>query len=370
MNPAVIGLIVIVILVVVGVIIYFSAQEEKTQPIVPPPIVTPKEDEDDEETEEKTPTFDIVNGWIHESKYQKMLKVATDGSLTVTGYSNTDSGAKWSFEKTDKDDQYYIVSSGGSVMPGKVIRITSSVIQTTASKDTTSRVVLNPSGTGYKLSDRTKKNFIKIQGSQILSAKEDDASVFEIEPSQFYISIEKTKPTAVSTVSGYEGNTTMVLSEHEIVCDNGGLSSLQLVKGSDNKYQYDYTCMKGIDTSGDIVSKVNTESDAERGQVRGLVGQSIDCGDKMIKSAQLLYQDLESPGKIAYSYSCIPTPLNTKLCETKTTKPSEISDNIDALTGSDAGLKCPPGKGITKIKYIASNGDADINYEYTCCPPA
>lgn len=369
MSGVVIGLVVLILLIVIGAVIYFSTSEEVVQgaPVAVPDIVIDDEPEADAETEPEEEEFSVVNGWIHESKYQKMLKVANDGNLIVTGYNDNDTAAKWNFEPSERSGFFYIVSSGGSPQPGRVVRITSSVIQTTTSKDATSRLKLNPSGGGYKISDRTRRNYIKIQGSQILSVRdENEASVFDIEPSQFYISLEKTSETNPSEVQGFLGNTTMVLSEHEISCDNGGLASLDLKKEND-KYRYDFKCMKGIDTSGDIVNKVNTETTAAGGQVSALEGQVIDCGDKMIKSAQLLYQDLEGEGKIAYSYSCLPTPLDTTKCETKSTQPSAVSDNVDALIG--ANVSCPTGKAITQVKYIKDDNN-DIRYEYKCCPPA
>lgn len=366
MSGVVIGLVVLILLVVIGAVIYFSTSEEVVQEVprvTVPDVSVDDEDESEAEVEEE---FSIVNGWIHESKYGKMLKVANDGALIATGYNKNDNGAKWSFDPTDKSGYYYIVSSGGSPYPGKVLRITSSVIQTTTSKDATSRIKLNPSGDGYKISDRTGRNYVKIQGSQILSVKEDEASVFNIEPSQFYISLEKTAATGASPIEGFTGNTTMVLSEHDISCEGGGVTSLDL-KNVNGEYNYEYKCMKGIDTTGDVVSKINDETSAMAGQVGALEGQPIDCGDKMIKSAQLLYQDLENEGKIAYSYSCLPTPLDMSKCENKSSNPSAVSDNIDALIG--ANVSCPSGKGITQIKYVKDDNN-DIRYDYKCCPPA
>ena len=369
MSGVVIGLTVLILLIVIGAAIYFFTSDEEVKDQADTPVIKKPVDDVTSKPSDvvKTPAFNIVNGWIYDNKYNKMLKVAADGSLTVTGFKKDDETAKWNFEPSEKNEYHYVVSSGGAVVPNKVMRITSSVIQTTTSKDATSRIKIEAVGDGYKLADRTGRYYVKIQGSQILSVNDSaEASVFTIEPSQFYITLEETDSAEQSSIEGFTGNTTMVLSEHDISCDNGGLSSLQLKKDG-SKYRYQYGCITGIDTSGDVIEKLNTETTAEQGQVGALSGQVIDCGDKMIKSAQLLYQDLESPGKIAYSYSCLPTPLNTSKCETKTTNPSAISDNIDALV--NANVSCPAGKGITQIKYIKDSNN-DIKYEYKCCPTA
>jgi len=370
MSGVVIGLTILILLIVIGAAIYFfTSDEEEVKDQADTPVVKKPVDDDSSKTVDvvKTPVFNIVNGWIYDNKYNKMLKVAADGSLTVTGFKKDDNTAKWNFEPSDKNEYHYIVSSGGATVPNKVMRITSSVIQTTTSKDVTSKIKIEAVGNGFKLTDRTGRYYVKIQGSQILSVNDSaEASVFTIEPSQFYITLEETDLTESSTIEGFTGNSTMVLSEHEISCDSGGLSSLQL-KRDGSKYKYQYGCINGIDTSGNVIEKLNTETTAESGQVGALSGQVIDCGDKMIKSAQLLYQDLELPGKIAYSYSCLPTPLNTSMCETKTTNPSAISDNINALV--DANVSCPAGKGITQLKYIKDSNN-DIRYEYKCCPTA
>jgi hypothetical protein len=370
MSGVVIGLIVLILLIVVGAVIYFSTTEEEKAPSIAPPVYEPPDgDEEEDETPEEE-TFSIVNGWIHEGKYQKMLKVKNDGTLMVTGYRNTDQAAKWNFEEADRTGYFYLVSSGASAVPDKVIRITRSVVQLTNSKDATSRLKLQKSGDSYRISDRTGRYFIKVQGSQILSTDDkDEASVFMIEPSQFYITMHKTEETGLSEVEGFEGATTMVLTDHSVECEEGGVAGLSLVKDGD-QYRYDFKCMKGIDTSGDIITKVNPESTAKSGQVTALTGQPIDCGDKLIKGAQLLYQNLEEEGQIAYSYSCLPTPLDMNRCETKTTDPTSPADNIDALAQEKMDLVCPTGKGITNIKMIKDANEQDIKYEYKCCPTA
>lgn len=369
MSGVVIGLIVLILLIVVGAVIYFSTTEEEKAPTIAPPVYEPPVDDKDKDETPREETFSIVNGWIHEGKYQKMLKVKQDGTLMVTGYRNTDQAAKWNFEEADRAGYFYIVSSGASAVPDRVLRITSSVVQLTTSKDATSRLKLQKSGDSYRISDRTGRYFIKVQGSQILSTnEEDEASVFMIEPSQFYITLHKTEETGVSEVEGFEGATTMVLTDHSVECEEGGVAGLSLVKDGD-QYRYDFTCMKGIDTSGDITTKVNPESNAARGQVSALTGQPIDCGDKLIKGAQLLYQNLEGDGQIAYSYSCLPTPLDMNRCETKTTDPTDPVDNIDALAQDKMNLTCPTGKGITNIKMLRDQNQ-NIKYEYKCCPTA
>lgn len=367
MSGVVIGLIVLILLIVVGVVIYFSTtEEEKVAPTSAPPVSEIPEEKEEAPEEE---VFGIVNGWIHEGKYKKMLKVNTDGSLTATGYSKTDQGAKWNFESTDKDGYFYIVSSGASPVPGRVLRITSSVVQLTNSKDATSRLKLQKSGDAYRISERTGRYFIKIQGSQILpTGNVDEASVFEIEPSQFYITLHKTEETGLSEVEGFSGSTTMVLTDHMIDCDDGGLSGLSLVKDGD-QYRYDFKCMKGVDTTGDIVEKINPQTNARGGRIEALTGQPIECNDKLIKGAQLLYQDMDNDGEIAYSYSCLPTPLDMNRCESKSTQPTSPSDRLDALAQQKMNLVCPTGKGITKIRMIKDE-NSDIKYEYKCCPPA
>ena len=375
MSGVVIGLVVLILLIVIGIAIYFSTSEEKTETPVTPPPYTPPAGGDEEEEEPEQQRFSIVNGWIHEGKYQKMFKVKNDGTLMVTGYSKNDQAAKWSFEAVDdKSEYFYIVSSGASPMPGRVLRVTSSVVQLTNSKDATSKIKLNKSGDAYKISDRTGNYFVKIQGSQILTTnKKDEASVFMIEPSQFYITVNKTEETGVSDVEGFAGATTMVLADHSVDCDNGGLTGLSLIKDGD-QYRYDFTCMKGIDTSGDVVTKVNPESDARSGNIRALTGQNIDCNDKLIKSSQLLYQNLEGQGQIAYSYSCLPTPLDMTKCENKETSGvnpvGDGNNSLNALTQGNMKMQCPTGKGITNIKLIQDSEGNDVKYQYKCCPPA
>lgn len=371
MSGVVIGLIVLILLIVVGAVIYFSTTEEETvTPVTPPPPVYEPKEDDDKDDKPQEESFSIVNGWIHEEKYQKMLKVKNDGTLMVTGYRNTDQGAKWNFEPADKDGYFYIVSSGASAVPDRVLRITSSIVQMTNSKDATSRLKLQKNGDVYRISERTGRYFIKVQGSQILSTRDvDEASVFKIEPSQFYITMHKTEETGPSEVEGFVGTTSMVLTDHAVECDDGGLAGLALVKDGD-QYRYDFTCIKGIDTSGDVTTKVNPETTAQQGEITALTGQPIDCGDKLIKGAQLLYQNLEGDGEIAYSYSCLPTPLDMTRCDSKTTESTSPTDKLDALTQGKLNLTCPTGKGITNFKMVRDANEQDIKYEYKCCPPA
>ena len=231
----------IVLLLVVGAIFYFTQVQETKDvdtgtDVVP--VETFQEVVEEQDSGSDQDGFDIVNGWIYDVKYNYKLGIKEDGSLKASEYNadTPDQTSKWSFEPIGTG--FHVGSTNG-----KFLKITSAGVSLSNKATGTSKIVLSPAEDGYKLSDSTKKYFIKLEKAKITVVRnKEDASTFMIDASQYYIknySGDK-KPSGV----GGDGIISS-LSEFSVSCADGVLSSFGMKKPSSNKYHYDYSCMEG-----------------------------------------------------------------------------------------------------------------------------
>jgi len=255
MSGVVIGLVGLLLLVVVGAVIYFAMQEEKATEVVTPivestPVVTIAVDDD--EDEEDDDTFDIVNGWVYDNEYTYMIGVGSDGSsLTYENFDqeNLNQAFKWTFEKDGTSIKMVNAE-------GKYLKMTTSEVQVTSSGSSSSvKFKLVPVDDGYKISNKSGSRWMKMDGASLKVVKEEGkASVFSIEPSQYYIRSYETD--AKSRGTDFRES----MSKHSVSCGSGVISSMEF-KQVGNKHQYDYTCTEGEATSGDLFSDVSNEAD-------------------------------------------------------------------------------------------------------------
>src|SRR6056300_575006 len=255
MSGVVIGLVGLLLLDVVGAVIYFAMQEEKATEVVTPivestPVVTIAVDDD--EDEEDDDTFDIVNGWVYDNEYTYMIGVGSDGSsLTYENFDqeNLNQAFKWTFEKDGTSIKMVNAE-------GKYLKMTTSEVQVTSSGSSSSvKFKLVPVDDGYKISNKSGSRWMKMDGASLKVVKEEGkASVFSIEPSQYYIRSYETD--AKSRGTDFRES----MSKHSVSCGSGVISSMEF-KQVGNKHQYDYTCTEGEATSGDLFSDVSNEAD-------------------------------------------------------------------------------------------------------------
>jgi hypothetical protein len=259
MSGVVIGLVGLLLLVVVGAVIYFAMQEEKATEVVTPivettPVVTIAVDDDDED-EEDDDTFDIVNGWVYDNEYTYMIGVGTDGSsLTFEEFDQEklNQAFKWTFEKDGKSIK--MVNADG-----KYLKITSSEVQVTSSGSSSSvKFKLVPVDDGYKISNKSGSRWMEMDGANLKVVKEEaKASVFSIEPSQYYIRSYETD--AKSRGTDFRES----MSKHSVSCGSGVISSMEFKQvANGNKHRYDYKCTEGEATSGDLFSDVSNEAES------------------------------------------------------------------------------------------------------------
>jgi hypothetical protein len=255
MSGVVIGLVGLLLLVVVGAVIYFAMQEEKAAEVVTPivestPVVTIAVDDD--EDEEDDDTFDIVNGWVYDNEYTYMIGVGDDdSSLTYENFDqeNLNQAFKWTFEKDGTSIKMVNAE-------GKYLKMTTSEVQVTSSGSSSSvKFKLVPVDDGYKISNKSGSRWMKMDGASLKVVKEEGkASVFSIEPSQYYIRSYETD--AKSRGTDFRES----MSKHSVSCGSGVISGLKFKKDG-NKHQYEYTCTEGEATSGDLFSDVSNEAD-------------------------------------------------------------------------------------------------------------
>jgi hypothetical protein len=345
----------IVLLLVVGAIFYFTQVQETEDEVVDTdfvPTETFQEVVEEQDSEPDQDGFDIVNGWIYDVKYNYKLGIKEDGSLKASEYSadTPDQTSKWSFEAAGKG--FHVGSTNG-----KFLKITSAGVSLSNKATGTAKIVLSPTEDGYKLSNSTKKYFIKLEKAKIRVVRnKEDASTFMIDASQYYIknySGDK-KPSGVGGAGIISS-----LSEFSVSCADGVLSSFGMKKPSSNKYQYDYSCMEGDVAGGDLIgSKDLDETDLT--ELKGLTGSGfkVKCEDGALANFKLLEG---SEGKASYEFDCRDVPLGET--EKKTTSKSvdfgigSEDAALDPIVGLES-IKCEEGHVLTGFEFTGvDSGD-------------
>lgn len=361
MSGIVIGLVALLLLVVVGAVIYFAMQEEKAEPAIVAPVVptVPIVDDDAEDEEEDADGFDIVNGWIYDNEYNRVIKLDDNKSGLENPPFNEevpDQGAKWTFEPDDEN--FYIVSGG------KYLKISGDDVQVVGTKTSTAKLNIKAVDDGYKISDRKDKNWFKMEGANLVAVDDESkASVFSIEASQYYIKgYESEKESSESTLRGS-------LTKHRVSCDNGVLSGFEFVKdGNGTKYRYDYECTQGGAASGELLEKTLLTE----GKLSGFTdltnpdsfGVSCEVG------ALANFRVLPGTGDFAsYEYTCrdigvsgepetVETPFQDFTIESGESIVDDLA-NIDALT-------CNDGSVLTGFNYVQDGEDSEYKLSGIC----
>ena len=347
----------IVLLLVVGAIFYFTQVQETEDEDVDTgtdfvPVETIQEVVEEQDFESDQGGFDIVNGWIYDVKYNYKLGIKEDGSLKASEYNGDtpDQTSKWSFEPTGTG--FHVGSTNG-----KFLKITSAGVSLSNKATGTAKIVLSPTEDGYKLSNSTKKYFIKLEKAKIRVVRnKEDASTFMIDASQYYIknySGDK-KPSGVGGAGIISS-----LSEFSVSCADGVLSSFGMKKPSSNKYQYDYSCMEGDVSGGELIgSKELDESDLTT--LEGLTGSGfkVKCEDGALANFKLLEG---SEGKASYEFDCRDVPLGET--EKRTTSKSvdfgigSEDAALDPIVGLES-IKCEEGHVLTGFEFTGvDSGD-------------
>lgn len=350
----------IVLLLVVGAIFYFTqVQETKDEDVDTGtdvvPVETIQEVVEEQDSGSDQDGFDIVNGWIYDVKYNYKLGIKEDGSLKASEYNadTPDQTSKWSFEPIGTG--FHVGSTNG-----KFLKITSAGVSLSNKATGTSKIVLSPAEDGYKLSDSTKKYFIKLEKAKITVVRnKEDASTFMIDASQYYIknySGDK-KPSGV----GGDGIISS-LSEFSVSCADGVLSSFGMKKPSSNKYHYDYSCMEGDVVGGELLgSQELDESDlTELKHLAEGSGFKVKCDEGALANFKLLEG---SERKASYEFNCRDVPLGE-------TEKRTISKAVDfgIMTGGAAldpivgleSIKCDEGHVLTGFEFTQVEAD---NYQ-------
>jgi hypothetical protein len=350
----------IVLLLVVGAIFYFTQVQETEDEVVDTdtdfvPVETFQEVVEEQDSETDQGGFDIVNGWIYDVKYNYKLGIKEDGGLKASEYSadTPDQTSKWSFEPTGKG--FHVGSTNG-----KFLKITSAGVSLSNKATGTAKIVLSPTEDGYKLSNSTKKYFIKLEKAKIRVVRnKEDASTFMIDASQYYIknySGDK-KPSGVGGAGIISS-----LSEFSVSCADGVLSSFGMKKPSSNKYQYDYSCMEGDVAGGELLGSQELD-ESELTELRGLEGSGfkVKCEDGALANFKLLEG---SDGKASYEFDCRDVPLGE-------TEKTTTSKSVDFGIGAEdaaldplvelGSLNCDEGHVLTGFEFTGvSEGD---NYQ-------
>ena len=361
MSGIVIGLVALLLLVVVGAVIYFAMQEEKAEPEIVAPVVptVPIVDDDAEDEEEDTDGFDIVNGWIYDNEYNRVIKLDDNKSGLENPPFNEevpDQGAKWTFEPDDEN--FYIVSGG------KYLKISGDDVQVVGTKTSTAKLNIKAVDDGYKISDRKDKNWFKMEGANLVAVDDESkASVFSIEASQYYIKgYESEKESSESTLRGS-------LTKHRVSCDNGVLSGFEFVKdGNGTKYRYDYECTQGGAASGELLEKtLLTEGKlSEFTDLTNKASFGVACEVGALANFRVLPGTGDSA---SYEYTCrdigvsgepetVETPFQDFTIESGESIVDDLA-NIDALT-------CNDGSVLTGFNYVQDGEDSKYKLSGIC----
>jgi len=360
MNGVVLALMLLLVLLVIGAVIYFTQLQET------------KEDEDtdtdfapvetiqeipESEPEPDQDEFDIVNGWIYDTKYNYKLGLKSDGSLNASEYNPDapDQTSKWSFEPTGKG--FHLGTTNG-----KFMKITSAGAALTSKATGTAKIMLNKNGEGFTLSNSTKKYFIKLEKAKITIVRDAaSASTFMIDPSQYYIK----NYSGDKYSSGQSGDQIISsLSNFGVACADGVLSSFGMSKQG-SKYQYDYSCMEGDVTTGDLLgSKELVET--ELGELKDLTGDGfkVNCEDGALANFKLLQG---ADGKASYEFDCRDVPVlagddknvTTNIVDFGTMRDEDVLGPIAEL----GSLKCDEGHVLTGFEFenVAENKDYKLS---------
>ena len=348
----------IVLLLVVGAIFYFTQVQETEDEDTDTdtdfvPVETFQEVVEEQDSGSDQDGFDIVNGWIYDVKYNYKLGIKEDGSLKASEYNadTPDQTSKWSFEPTGTG--FHVGSTNG-----KFLKITSAGVSLSNKATGTAKIVLSPTEDGYKLSNSTKKYFIKLEKAKIRVVRnKEDASTFMIDASQYYIknySGDK-KPSGVGGAGIISS-----LSEFSVSCADGVLSSFGMKKPSSNKYQYDYSCMEGDVAGGELLGSQELD-ESELTSLDGLAkgsGFKVKCDEGGLANFKLLEG---SDGKASYEFDCRDVPLG----ETEKRTTSKVVDfaimtdgaALDPIVGLES-IKCEEGHVLTGFEFTGvSEGD-------------
>lgn len=317
MNGVVIALVLLMFLLVIGAVIYFSMQENEEKDdddlddeYIPVETITETPSNDDS-AETETDTFDIVNGWLYDTKYSKMIGVGADGKMKISSFDseNPDQRSKWTFEPSGSS--FYILDESG-----KALKITGSDVQLGA-KSGSAKIKIVPTDDGYKLSNSSGRNWALIEGSSIKVTKEESrASTFLIEASQYYIkSFQTDKYSSDKYTEENKKGLIDSLSNFDIKCDTGVISGFGLVKDG-SKYKYKYGCVEGEAATGDLLEStllkettlegVGGFHGGEAGGAAVAEGFKVDCDREGGTGGALArFKLLKGDGtKAHYEYSC------------------------------------------------------------------
>jgi hypothetical protein len=368
MNGVVIALVLLIFLLVIGAVIYFSTQEEEEEKdiddeYIPVEVITETPVVDDSEVD----TFDIVNGWLYDTTYSKMIGIGEDDKLKISAYNsdNPNQRSKWTFEPTGTS--FYILDQ-----TGKALKITGSDIQL-GNKSGSAKIKMVPHEDGYKLSSNSGRNWVLIEGSAIKSTKEQSkASTFLIDPSQYYIKsfeTDKFKSNKYNKDTD-EGKKDLIesLTNFDVKCDTGVLSGFGLVKDG-SKYKYNYGCVEGDATAGDLnettlldtseLTNISNFHGAEAGKESTAAGFIVNCDrDGSGGGALARFKLLQGDGnKAGYEYTCrdVSTTgddivtLSNKVDNNHTY--SENAESVEPVVNMGS-LNCNQGEVLTGFKYI------------------
>ena len=360
MSGIVIGLVALILLLVVGAVVYFAMQEEEVVTDAPVAVAAPVVAAVTTVVED-TDTFDIVNGWIYDNEYNHMIGLTSSGGgLLISDFIEDalDQSAKWSFE-ADGDD--FMITSDS-----KYLKITNSDVQATTSSSSSSKIKIVAVDGGYKFSDRKGKNWMNMEGATLRSVdSESDASVFSIEPSQYYIkSYETDKETTGANVVGS-------LTKHQVSCDSGVVSGFKFTKDG-AKYKYDYDCAEGEAASGDLNEKtLNTAGNL--GEITKLVDDpfKVDCGDT---GALANFRILAGTGEdnASYEYTCRDVNLIDENPSAATSTKNTVEfvfepdqNQMEKLAGYEK-LVCDEGSVLTGFDYSDTGDGQDVKLSGIC----
>ena len=349
MNGVVVALMLLLVLLVIGAVIYFTQlqetnEEEEDDDTVFAPVETIQEiPESDPEPDQEE--FDIVNGWIYDTKYNYKLGLKSDGSLGASEYNPDapDQTSKWSFEPTGKG--FHLGTTDG-----QFLKITSAGAALTSKATGTAKIMLNQNGEGVTLSNSTKKYFIKLEKAKITIVRDAaSASTFMIDPSQYYI-----KNYSGDKYSSGKGGEQIIssLSNFGVACADGVLSSLGMKEVS-GKYQYDYSCMEGDVATGDLLGSKELE-ETELDELKDLTGAGfkVNCDDGALANFKLLQG---ADGKASYEFDCRDVPVLADTDKEVTTEAVDFGTMSDAAVlgpiANLGSLNCDEGHVLTGFEF-------------------
>ena len=275
------------------------------------------------------------------------------GSLKMALFEPEDlkQSAKWTFEP---DGEYYRITSDS-----KNLKITNNDVQVvTASSSSTSKIKMVAVDDGYKFSDRTGKNWMKMDSSTLTSVdSESDASIFSIEPSQYYI---KTYETDKGTFN--EDNIIESMAKYQVSCDSGVVSGFKFTRDG-NKFKYDYDCAEGGAASGTLNEKTLNTSGALNTDLTGIKGDAfvVDCADTGALANFRIVTGLDDTA--SYEYTCRDIDLdddddNGNISGNEVRYAFDATNTRGKVLASHNKLVCNEGSVLTGFKYSSEEGSS------------